>query len=278
MSPHIFKKRGEKRGKMEIIKKSNKGVFIIALIFLLFITFSYQTFAEDIYKQNKEIDLKISCINQNTKSYCSIDSECNITIYNPDSSLIISNRVMQNQISFHNYTLNSTYTNQNGNYAGNVLCVDGSNSQTQDFSFLVTPSGYNPTITEGLLAGFLLILCVFIWILCINGYSTIRDNHEYDLGGNLMKVNFNKYIKMGLGFLAYLFFIIVIYMAWKISLKYLMVDFAFTIFDTIFTILWISVPIVFIIFIVTTFIKVVADMKLWELANRNLKPYGGKRR
>ena len=262
---------------MEKRKIQKKMGVLICLVCMFFIFLSFQVLAEDIYKQNNEIDLKISCINENTKSYCSSTSICNITIYNPDSSLIVSNAIMQNQIAFHNYTLNSSYTNQKGNYAGNVFCVDGSNSQTQDFNFLITPSGYNPTITEGILAGFLLILCVFIWVMCMNGYSTINDKHEYDIGGNLMKVNFNKYIKMGLGFLSYLFFIIVIYLAWKISLKYLMIDFAFTVFDTIFTILWISVPIVFIILIPVTIVKVVADMKLQDLANRNLKPYGGKK-
>ena len=103
---------------------------LICLVCMFFIFLSFQVLAEDIYKQNNEIDLKISCINENTKSYCSSTSICNITIYNPDSSLIVSNAIMQNQIAFHNYTLNSSYTNQKGNYAGNVFCVEGRRQAT----------------------------------------------------------------------------------------------------------------------------------------------------
>jgi len=165
-----------------------------------------------------------------------------------------------------------------GIFSYQAHCNDSTKGGYVSGTIRVSQGGNTPTPEETSLLGYLFFAAIIFWILCLIGYNTINDKHEYDIGGNLISVNFNKYIKMGLGFLAYLFTIIITFMAWKMSIKFLTFNFAFIIFDTIFTILWISVIIVFVALIPVTIIKVVGDMKLWDLANRNLKPYGGKKR
>jgi len=158
-----------------------------------------------------------------------------------------------------------------------IHCNDSVKGGFVSGTIILSQSGEETTEQEAMIMGFLFFVIIIIWILCLIGHHNINDKNEYDIGGGLMSVNFNKYIKLGLGFASYLFSILVVFMAWKMSLKFLTFSFAFTIFETMFTILWISVPIVFIVYIVVTFVKVVADMKLQDLADRNLKPYGGKR-
>lgn len=240
-------------------------IIIISMIFML------QASAKEVYQQETTIDLKTSCINDNTQSYCSSSALCNITLYYPDSTLITSNSPMDNHISYFNYTLNSTYTSQLGDYSGNILCVDGTNSQTQDFSFLITPSGKESTTGQGILYGGILLVTLILMVICIFAFFNIDGRNEIDFGG-MIKVNFNKHLKYGVGFLAYLFLWATTYFSWLLAKYYLLLDFMAGLFRVFFMITTILLFPIFLIVFLFSLVKWLTDLKLQKLAKRGLKP------
>jgi hypothetical protein len=94
---------------------------------------------DDIFKVGDIIDYKKPCINNGT--YCSGSAVCNLTVIYPNSSLLINNALMTNQVSYHNYTLSPQYTI--GTYTANMICTDTGRSGSETLYFQITPTGFN---------------------------------------------------------------------------------------------------------------------------------------
>lgn len=120
--------------------KNFKILGTIAFILTTFLAFFPLVSAEDIYKKNDKIDIKESCFNNGT--YCSASASCNITVYKPSSVVVYSNRLMTNNITYHNFTLiNNSDTNETGLYRYFITCNDGSLKNFATFEFEVTDTG-----------------------------------------------------------------------------------------------------------------------------------------
>ena len=121
------------------------GIFFILVISSFIAPFANAALnvgalAADItYKQNQLVDLKYPCINNGT--YCLDTAECNITVFMPDTSVLVNNLAMTNNIAWHNYTLNPAETNVTGTYQAQMICQDGENGYST-FNFDITSSGY----------------------------------------------------------------------------------------------------------------------------------------
>jgi hypothetical protein len=229
--------------------------FVFAMLFLLML-FSQNVNAQT-YSQNSEIDIKVSCLNVN----CS--EQQNITIVSPSTAILIGNEPMTLSNGFLNYTFNQT--DSLGTYSFFL-------SNGYDDSFLITPSGTNPTTAQGLIYGLLIFASMFFLIVCLYGAFTIDGKNEFSMGGDLIKVNFNKYYKGFLFLIAYLFAIFTSFLTWQVSAQFLLLDLGTAIFKTIFNILWIGFFPIMILLIIIGFVKWLADVELHNLAERGLKP------
>jgi len=158
-------------------KMRNVSIFILVLLLLPLIS-STQTF-----KQNEPIDLKIQCIINGT--YCSAAANCNTTILYPNGNLLVNNKAMTNQISFHNYTLPSSSTL--GSYFCSVTCCNNSLCGTgTDCDFKITPTG-----DTGML-GFYIMLTLIILGILIFGVAT--RNIPITLIGGMITMGWGIYI------------------------------------------------------------------------------------
>ena len=83
-----------------------------------------------VIKQGAISDIKIPCLNS-TNSYCDNTVSCNITLNYPNSSVLLRNVAMTNQLFYNNYTLSQAQTQIAGIYSGSVMCV----SPTQGSGF-----------------------------------------------------------------------------------------------------------------------------------------------
>lgn len=117
-------------------------LFMLGFIFLFSILLINAVDSNYIFKQGSQIDIKRPCVNNGT--YCSISSICNATVIYPNSTLLINNKQMQNQVSFHNYTLNSSLVS-NGEYETIIICTDGTSNTFETFFFEVNPTGIRST-------------------------------------------------------------------------------------------------------------------------------------
>lgn len=117
---------------------------LISLLFGLFLI-SFVS-AQDIRfyaPQGDSLDIKEPCFNNGT--YCSGSALCNLTIWDSNKNIIINNQLMTNQVSFHNYSLNSTQTSSLGEHEVTVVCSDGSLSNFETFYYEVNPQGIRPS-------------------------------------------------------------------------------------------------------------------------------------
>lgn len=229
--------------------------FMFAIFFLLML-FSQNVNAQTLSK-NSEIDIKVSCASVN----CS--EEQNITIVAPNTTILIDNEPMTLSNGFLNYTFNQT--SSLGEYSYYL-------SSGFDDSFLITPNGTNPTTAQGLIYGLLILASMFFLIICLYGAFTIDGQNEFSMGGDLINVNFNKYYKGFLFLLAYLFAIFTSYLVWQVSAQFLALDLGTAIFQSLFNILLIGLPIIILVLIIVGFVKWFADVELHKLAERGLKP------
>ena len=92
------------------------------------------------FQQNKEVDIKIVCINA---GFCSSTTDCNVSVFAPDQTTLLSGvqGTATANLAEYNFTLNSTQTSQFGEYIVGGFCLDGSVTNVIDFTFDVTADG-----------------------------------------------------------------------------------------------------------------------------------------
>lgn len=238
-----------------MIKK--KLILNIFVLFLLIGIVSAGTF-----KQGDSIDLRISCSELN----CS--NSQNITIVAPNTSILLENQQMSLTNGYLNISFNQTQSLGEYNY----FVYSTAEDYLTD-SFIITPSGTQPTTAQGILYAILLFASFLFMGLSFYGSVAIDGNNEFQMG-KLIKINYNKYIKQGLFFIGYLFLIFSVFFASEISQNFIDLGFFSTILNWLHIVLWIAFFPIFIIFVLFSIIKWIADLELMDLAKRNLKPYG----
>lgn len=133
-------------------------IWIIALFLIVSVS------AEQVFKQNENVNFKVPCYNNNT--YCSTAAKCNITIQSPTTVAIANNVAMTNSYSYHNITITPTSF---GTYSWDVVCVDGTVRGYGQGTFKVNPSGY-PESSPGTLSylgmmfGIVALICIFLFL------------------------------------------------------------------------------------------------------------------
>jgi len=125
---------------------------------------------------------------------------------------------------------------------------------------------------QGLIYGFGWLTMLSLFVICLVGAFKINGTNEFDLGGKLLKVNINKYIKLALGYLSYLFLVFTIFLSWQIASNFLIADFLAGILRIFFMVLmYLAFPL-FILTVTITIMKWMLDIKLHKLSVRGLPP------
>lgn len=227
------------------------------------------------HQQNTNLSLHAHIYNETGQPVSQSSLSCFYNLYSHQSSFFeIAEGTMSPSIDGVGFTstINSGNFSNLGGYSFVVWC----NSTTQggffDSYFLVTPTGQTTTTAQGLLYGLLILASMFFLFVCLYGAFTINGQNEFSMGGDLIRVNFNKYYKGFLFLIAYLFAIFTSYLSWQVSAQFLLLDLGTAIFKTIFNILWIGFFPIMILLIIVGFVKWLADVELHKLAERGLKP------
>lgn len=114
----------------------------LALVIVLFLAMILPVSAMIYYPQNTAVNLKIPCINNYT--YCSAAAECNLSIYYPNETGLVVNQLMDNQGSYHNYSLSDSDTSVLGTYKAAVTCNEGGLSGFSAFNYVISWNGKAP--------------------------------------------------------------------------------------------------------------------------------------
>jgi len=130
-------------------------------IILILLLFPLVSAADLNYRQKSNIDIQIPCVNNGKQ--CSASANCTITIFYPNSTILVNNELMTNQGNYHNYTLISEQTSILGNHEAIIYCIDvGGLAGYISFTILISPTGNEPTLNNAIIPGILLIAAIIL--------------------------------------------------------------------------------------------------------------------
>lgn len=126
-------------------------------------------------QQNTKLNIFEEC--ESNGFACDETYSCNITVRDPNQTVLILNKQMTRNDTIYNYTLDINKTNILGKYENTVVCTNSSLAGTNIFFHEITPSGSEPLGTGqgstliGIL-GILIFAIIFFLMLGIFAKNT----------------------------------------------------------------------------------------------------------
>lgn len=246
--------------------------FIVFVMFFCIFIVSAEEISEldlGLAKQNDPFNLILGCSYSNG-SACSSSTVCNVTrILYPNQSYMMRNVPMgTNFVPDFNLTVSDTSVL--GVHQGQQMCCDGGSCGPRGFLYQVTVSGTKPDITEGIIYLVLLLINLGLFLLTLLSAAGIEGSNERDDRGRVVGVNYKKYLKMGLFFLAYILLIWLSFNLWNVSENFLTLGFLTLFFKSMTYILISALTPVFLIFAIFIFVQLFVDKRFQALFERGL--------
>lgn len=229
-----FKKNKNKKYSVNTIK------FLLMMIFLV-ILISSSINAEQI---NKNINLNVQCSNS---TYSNITS----VIYKTNSTYILKGEyAMTKSGTNYNYTLNSTLNNNAGTLEINYHCNVNGIDTTAGYLIDVTNSGFGLSTSQSILYILGLALAFIFFIISLYFSIVIPFRNTRGQVGNVIDINWYKYLKMILIAVSYMLLLLISGMAYNVTYNFLNLNAISSIFNWIYWIMLSSLyPLIVIIFI-----------------------------
>lgn len=221
-----------------------KLIFIFALLFLIPLISSTATIEQP-------YNLTVSCDNL-------VCSSVNVTVLNPNSSVLVNNQQMTNGNSYAYYSLTpQTF----GEY---VYYVFDDNGNFTSGSFKATSTGYELNTGASIIYVGLLFLFVFIFIANFFVIGILPDSNAKDNDGKLLSISYLKYLRGGLYFLEYIFLVVILFLASNLGFAYLGETLFAQSFFVLFRIALGLAPVIIIIWFVYIIQQIATDRKFWK--------------
>lgn len=146
----------------------------IALISLIGLASAETSF---FVQKGENYNITFTCKNtKNDLSICSGSATCNITIHNPNSTLLIDNQAATNLNNgkFY-YALNENQTATNGEHLAWVGCSDGGLNSSSSFTYEVNPTGIRPSDQKTMSISRTIYFTLIIGILFFIGFLFVKQ-------------------------------------------------------------------------------------------------------
>lgn len=169
-------------------------ITIFLLVFLLTTVLAVQTF-----KQNDEVDLKVPV---RLDGAVASGINCNISVYYPNSTVLIDYLKMTDNGDYFNYTLNTSQTRIKGEYTYCITCTNNVLNDTECDTFLINLGGVEPsqqrteTQTRTILIFFGLAVMLFISLFFVVSFPVKLTLFLLMCWFLLMGINFS-YLALG---------------------------------------------------------------------------------
>lgn len=155
---------------------------------------------------NKQYDLTVSCGGFDC-------SQMNITILYPNSSTFINNQQMTDNIYYANYSLTPDTL---GIYP--YYYFDGTNRSKGEFQ--VTTTGNILNLQQALLYFLIFVIFASLFFVLLYMSFTIQSQNMTNRDGEIIKINWKKYLKITCIFFSYLFLVFLVWFMWNITYAY----------------------------------------------------------
>lgn len=234
------------------------------LLLLLLIPFSYAQGCDSsgymgIFKPSTNITIIETC------PTCTF---INITIKDPSSNVIISEGEMTLQNNVFNFTLNDSLTTESG-----IYFVTGHSNLDNPFRACFDVDRATPIETSESIIYFILIfLALFIFSFALYGAVILPFSNPRNQLNRIMKIEWTKYLKIGMMVITYLMFLWIINLAVTITTTLISLTQYAGFFEMIFNILMaFTYPLLLMVFILTTLL-IVKDFNFNKLLSRGVNP------
>jgi hypothetical protein len=137
-----------------------KKTLIFILMLAIMIVPALAVDLDYVFKQGNDSSISRPCYNTGDTGYCSNESTCALTVFNPDNSVLIFGKNMTNQIYTHNYTLPNL--NDTGVYKVDMACSDHNITGYDSFFFGVNQAGkdYNDSVGSYFILGIVILFMI----------------------------------------------------------------------------------------------------------------------
>lgn len=180
-------------------------IFMLLIVLITFTNFVHASEPEFIAQPNSIINVFENC--KVNGFACDSAFNCNITITNPNQSIIVLNRQMTRDQTIYNYTLNISQTNLVGTYKNTVNCQNLTNAGSRDFDFLLTASGFTFETSDAILYTLIIIGSFLLFLFFLYLAIVIPIPNDKDDEGNIIRVTSFKYFKIFAIWFSHAFFV-----------------------------------------------------------------------
>jgi len=225
---------------------------------------------------NSNFSFNFHVYNSSSGKYIN-SSECSSYLYHFETGqhILTTNNISLKNNREYEYKINNTLFTQEGTYYHSIYCQSNTKGGFLGFSFEVGNTLRKATTSDAIINAILLIIFVIFFIVSLCFAFWLEGDNKFTIGDQgepLVEININKYLKLFLYLLSYLFFWMLTWSAWQIAYKFLLSTTLTEILRIIFiieTIFWF--PLIFII-VTIGFIKHIADINIEKTTKRGLFP------
>lgn len=243
--------------------------WILILMFVLILTTSAS--AIETYKLGTNTTITDAVYNSDM-SKCTTCT-CEVSVYYPDGSILVLNKLATTVGGYTNYTISSGLISAIGRYKADFACNLSSGDRGFDsFYFEVTPTGQPMNSSKSsLYIAALIILFILLIIFITLGMSLPFSHSKDEMTGYIFALNNLKYVKMFAWGFAYIVMMLIMYFSWILSYSYLDLDSLANIFRFVFYTMIAGLFPGLILFVYILIANAVRDHKLGDMLSRGFK-------
>ncbi len=247
-----------------------RGVLVFVLAFLL-IGFICAEEVEIRFtaKQDTVVNITERC-----KAFgipCGADWDCNLTLEDPDRSILVLNKQMTRDETVYNYTLAKSQSSVLGIYENTVCCQNATSGDCNTFYYKITGSGRELRTSDSLVYFLVLLGSVGAFLLALYAAIMIPWRHPRSPAGYISAINYLKHFKLASALIAYLLLIWVFNIFITITNNFLFLDNSFNFFSMMYTILIIGLMPIVMGTVLIIVINLVYDRRIKRFLDRGIK-------
>lgn len=235
----------------------DKKIIVCLLFGLLILPFA------SAYQKEVPLNVVVGC----DKINCSLD--WNITILNPNSSILVDNQAMTIGEFYSNYSLTPLDV---GKYL--VFLSDTTGSNNYDTSFDVTYAGEQLSTSQGILYGSLYLVLVLLIVVILLIINMLPDDNSKGEDGEILSISYLKYLRGTLWMVEYMMLIVILYLSSNLAFAYMSETLFANIFFVLFRISFGIAPLIVIVWVGWLVVQIIQDKRIRGLWERGMFPSG----
>lgn len=249
-----------------MVLKKNYLLLLTFLFTILILSFAK---GQEIYRQNQQINFTHTI---RLNGFPDNNIEANITILDPSSVVLVGYSPMTFNTfnKTFNFTLDGSLTSKIGTYNRCITATGSGLNKTQCFSFNVTPTGTEPSNSQGLMYFLVIILSILIFLGFLITAIKLPYSNKINEDGWITDINYYKHVKIAAAFMSYLMLMWIFWLAYNLSAGFLFIDIGTRIFYVLFVIMLVSFLPIFLTMAYLSLFSFLRDKKIRKAIERGL--------